>query len=58
VTDPQPIISQEAAYTLSPLVKLDPMRIWPGSIVLLNEPGHVELVREAREWYEPIEDEE
>lgn len=53
----EPILKQSAEYTLSPLVRLDDQRIYPGSIVFLDKPGMVQLVCEAREWYEPIEDE-
>jgi hypothetical protein len=53
----EPILSQPAEYIISPLVTLDEQRLYPGSIIFLDKPGMVQLIREARDWYEPIEDE-
>ena len=53
----EPILSEPAQYIISPLVRLDEQRIYPGGVIFLDKPGMVQLVCAAREWYEPIEDE-
>lgn len=50
----EPILVEQAKYIISPLVKIEYRR---GGVVFLDEPGHVQEISPAREWYEPIEDE-